>query len=91
MSILADVLKAWVKSMGIYQGQTFAPKVVITDTDTRECGALLSIWPSVILLLCKFHIRQCWMNRRKTDIKMGQMEEFYKDQITKRLQNLEQA
>ena len=37
----------------------------ITDTDTKEHLALVRLWPMVILLLCQFHVRQCWTNKRK--------------------------
>ncbi|KAJ7116155.1 hypothetical protein C8R43DRAFT_824503, partial [Mycena crocata] len=36
-----------------------------TDTDTKERGALIDVWPNIWLLLCKFHLRQCWTNKRK--------------------------
>ncbi|KAI0661954.1 hypothetical protein C8Q70DRAFT_909458, partial [Cubamyces menziesii] len=42
----------------------FAPAVAMTDTDAKERGALLTIWPTISLLLCRFHVRQCWTNRR---------------------------
>ncbi|KAK1234712.1 hypothetical protein PQX77_002079, partial [Marasmius sp. AFHP31] len=45
--------------------QFFIPHSAITDTDTKERGALLRVWPSILLLLCKFHVRQCWTNHRK--------------------------
>ncbi|KAJ8078160.1 hypothetical protein PM082_000366 [Marasmius tenuissimus] len=49
----------------IRPSQSFIPHSAITDTDTKERGALLRVWPSIILLLCKFHVRQCWTNHRK--------------------------
>ncbi|KAL0060694.1 hypothetical protein AAF712_012517 [Marasmius tenuissimus] len=49
----------------IRPSQSFIPHSAITDTDTKERGALLCVWPSIILLLCKFHVRQCWTNHRK--------------------------
>jgi len=42
------------------------PYVAVTDTDMKERAALLRIWNSIILLLCRFHLRQCRTNRRRT-------------------------
>lgn len=63
--ILTELLRSW-KTWLERCGQDFQPRVAITDTDTKERGALLAVFPFIILLLCKFHLRQCWTNRRKT-------------------------
>jgi len=42
--------------------EEFCPLVAITDTDYKERGALTTVWPGIRLLLCYFHIRQCWAN-----------------------------
>lgn len=89
--ILTDLLNSWTKSLGKCENQDFAPKVVITDTDTRERGAILTVWPHTTLLLCKFHTRQCWTNKRKLLVKGSETQTFHKDQIIRRLQNLEKA
>ena len=34
----------------------------MTDYDTCEHTALQEIWPSTLLLLCMFHVWQCWHN-----------------------------
>ena len=34
-----------------------------------ECGALLIVFPSIWLLICKFHIRQSWRNHRNKELK----------------------
>ncbi|KAI0764222.1 hypothetical protein BD413DRAFT_433493, partial [Trametes elegans] len=47
----------------------FEPYVAITDTDAKERGALLRAWPSLLLLLCRFHVRQCWTNQRTKSLK----------------------
>jgi hypothetical protein len=70
-SILTEVLRAWVSSMGVEKGNTFARKLVITDTDMKERAALHMVWPTALLLLCKFHVRTCWANKRKNVLKMG--------------------
>lgn len=40
----------------------FTPIVAMTDTDVKERGPLSKVWPGIILLLCYFHISQCWKN-----------------------------
>jgi hypothetical protein len=92
-SILIELLKAWVDSMGTKDGKTFAPKAVITDTDLKERATLHLVWFTVILLLCRFHVRSCWASKRKTLLKMGGEKtkfNFHKEQVKKRLCNLEQ-
>jgi hypothetical protein len=90
-SILTELLKAWVASMGDLNGVSFCPKLVITDTDMKERAALYIVWPSIILLLCRFHVRCCWSNKRKSLIKLGQEKfNFYKEQVKNRLCTLEQ-
>ncbi|KAF8583484.1 hypothetical protein K439DRAFT_1647218 [Ramaria rubella] len=46
-------------------GMSFKPFIAITDTDPKERGALIILWSDILLILCKFHIQQCWTNRRK--------------------------
>ena len=80
--ILKKLMQEWVVALGTGpQGEGFCPKIAITDTDTKERGALIMIWPSIFLLLCKFHVRNAWANRRKTLIKMGQTLVFSKHQV----------
>ncbi|KIJ39177.1 hypothetical protein M422DRAFT_258067 [Sphaerobolus stellatus SS14] len=90
--ILAELLRAWASDLGKGpQGASFAPKVVITDTDTKERGALIIVWPSIFLLLCKFHVRNAWANKRKTLIKMGTVMVFEKEQVMSRLRALDHS
>lgn len=70
-------------------GRRFEPLVVITDTDTKERGALLAVFPSLVLLLCKFHVRQCWTNKRHIVLGAATGSEFVKQQVKVRLQALE--
>ncbi|KAF8574311.1 hypothetical protein K439DRAFT_1649810 [Ramaria rubella] len=51
-SILYELLKAWEDSLGY----------------PKERGALIILWSDILLILCKFHIQQCWTNRRKKSI-----------------------
>ncbi|KIJ47382.1 hypothetical protein M422DRAFT_248771 [Sphaerobolus stellatus SS14] len=90
--ILTELLGEWHKSLGKgVEGTNFAPKVAITDTDTKERGALITIWPALFLLLCKFHVRNAWANRRKMLIKMGTVMVFAKQQVVSRLRSLDQS
>ena len=89
--ILTELLREWVIALGKgLNNDSFCPKVAITDTDAKECGALLKIWPSIFLLLCKFHVRNSWSNKRKTLIKMGNTVNFGKQQVISRLRILDQ-
>ncbi|KAI0310439.1 hypothetical protein OF83DRAFT_1155122 [Amylostereum chailletii] len=64
--------------------RTFAPKMAITDTDHKERGALLIVWPSIMLLLCKFPVRQCWRSKRQNLLgKIG--DPTTKDEMRQRL------
>lgn len=45
----------------------FNPIIAMTDTDVKERRPLSKVWPGISLLLCYFHLSQCWkneMNRR---------------------------
>ena len=57
--------------------------------DTKERGAMTSVWPGMILLLCHFHVRQCWKNRRK-QLKLGSIASFWGQFIEQRLRDLEE-
>lgn len=89
--ILTELLQAWKMSLGKRSGISFTPKVAITDTDLKERGALLAVFPSICLLLCKFHLRQCWMNKRNALLPCKKTFNFDKMQIQTRLRALEEA
>ncbi|KIJ44456.1 hypothetical protein M422DRAFT_252061 [Sphaerobolus stellatus SS14] len=90
--IITELLREWVQALGKGpQDATFCPKVAITDTATKERGALIAIWPAIFLLLCKFHVRNAWANKRKNLIKMGTIMVFAKEQVTSRLRLLDQS
>ncbi|KAF8579840.1 hypothetical protein K439DRAFT_1648372 [Ramaria rubella] len=72
-AILHQLLKEWRDSLGVRNGEEFTPLVAITDTDTKERGALTLVWPDIWLILCKFHIRQCWTNRHKKQLVHGRL------------------
>ena len=64
-SILEKLFSLWQHSLGISStGQPFSPTVAITDTDLKERRALTLTFPSIFLLICRFHIRQSWRNHR---------------------------
>ncbi|KAJ7110244.1 hypothetical protein C8R43DRAFT_962415 [Mycena crocata] len=58
---------------------------------TKERGALLDVWPNIWLLLCKFHLRQCWTNKRKSLKLVPSLEDpdFWKDYVNGQLLSLE--
>lgn len=101
-SILVELLKSWALHLDSPScssrkiEEKFTPSVAITDTDTKERAALLQTWPSVILLLCRFHIRQCWTNKRRALLRDGQASSspglsFWQEHITGHLQTLEKS
>lgn len=77
--------KVWLQRKGC----VFNPRVEITDTDTKERRALLCLFPSLVLLLCKFHIRQCWTNKRHSLLGSCEGSDYIKHQVKAQLQNLE--
>ncbi|KAL6298230.1 hypothetical protein BKA93DRAFT_711361, partial [Sparassis latifolia] len=88
--ILAKLLGEWNKWLGNdSDGNAFEPAVGMTDTDTKERGALLIVWENILLLLCKFHVRQCWTNKRSA--LLGKTESYWRTYVEKRLQILEEA
>ena len=89
MDILIELLNQWRSSLGLKNGIAFCPKVAITDTNTKERGALVAVWPNICLLLCKFHLRQCWTNKRRMLLKGGKHFNFAKEQVITRLRTLE--
>jgi hypothetical protein len=87
--ILRELLSQWRAHLSRGKDVAFKPFVAITDTDTKERGALLSVWPNICLLLCKFHLRQCWTNRRKKVLNSVGSTAFWKDHVRGRLKVLE--
>ncbi|KAK1226363.1 hypothetical protein PQX77_010670 [Marasmius sp. AFHP31] len=93
-AILEKLLRAWKENLTSQRpvgSEAFTPHSVITDTDTKERGALLLVWPSIYLLLCKFHVRQCWLNNRKKALGSGDTSKpnFWKDHVRDQLRGLE--
>ena len=86
--ILTDLLKIWHCTLGAQNNEVFCPHVCITDNDTRERLALLSVWPSMVILLCKFHLRQSWTNKRNSLFRKG--KDFWAGVIEGRLRDLEE-
>lgn len=65
-SILAELLdywRNWLQEEDFEGRREFIPFAAMTDTDAKERSALILVWPTIILLLCKFHLRQCWTNK----------------------------
>ncbi|KIO25195.1 hypothetical protein M407DRAFT_25419 [Tulasnella calospora MUT 4182] len=87
--VLKELLQKWKDWLSSRSGRLFEPLVAITDTDTKERGALLVVFPTIILLLCKFHLRQCWTNRRRQLLGPVDVMDFAKQQVKSELQVLE--
>ncbi|KAJ3832256.1 hypothetical protein F5878DRAFT_505339, partial [Lentinula raphanica] len=85
--ILTELFFAWNRHLSTKFKISFEPYSALTDTDTKERGALLAVWKSVILLICKFHLRQCWTNNQKKLRCKG--SEGMKGAVTARLYQLE--
>ena len=95
-AILVELLMSWKSHLGLRDGYPFTPAVAITDTDTKERGALIRVWSDMVLLLCRFHLRQCWTNKRKTLFRISKDNEakeagFWRDHVAGRLRLLELA
>ncbi|KAJ4491421.1 hypothetical protein C8J55DRAFT_398283, partial [Lentinula edodes] len=52
-AILKKLIETWKLHLETKFG-SFEPYSAITDTDTKERGALAHIWPQIVLLICKF-------------------------------------
>lgn len=87
-AILRELLGKWKAHLSKDHPVEFRPLVAITDTDPKERGALLDVWPDIWLLLCRFHVRQCWTNRRKR-LLSGKDPDFWKQHVLRRMQDLE--
>ena len=60
----------WTHLVSVGRGfEAFLPFVAITDTDVMERNALVALFPTIILLICRFHIRQSWRNHRNRCLK----------------------
>ncbi|KAK7676803.1 hypothetical protein QCA50_020209 [Cerrena zonata] len=89
-AILAELFACWKNSLGVRNSERFEPYVAITDTDTRERGALMLTWPEITLILCKFHVRQCWTNKRKHLLPKGETHRW-RSSVKAQLFALEEA
>ncbi|KAF8057038.1 hypothetical protein FPV67DRAFT_1456570 [Lyophyllum atratum] len=90
-AILRELLTHWKEHLGSNsRNEYFLVHVAITDTDTKEPGALLDVWPAICLLICKFHLRQCWTNHRKKLLRSGAKGDFWKDHVRNQLRGLEE-
>ncbi|KAJ3855966.1 hypothetical protein EV368DRAFT_79123 [Lentinula lateritia] len=86
-TILEKLIRSWKLHLETEFG-SFEPYSAITDTNTKERGALIRIWPQIVLLICKFHLRQCWTNHRKKILKC-RAPDFWKNHTRDLLQKLE--
>ncbi|KAJ7936975.1 hypothetical protein B0H13DRAFT_2431003 [Mycena leptocephala] len=73
--ILTKLIRTWKESLtGCasrhgFPSVVFCPCTCITDTDLKERGALFAVFPSIWLLICRFHLRQSWKNHRNKLLK----------------------
>lgn len=87
--ILRELLEKWKTHLSSKDSAAiFCPLVAITDTDPKERGALQDVWPCIWLLLCRFHLRQCWTNRRKR-LLSAKDADFWKHHVLQRVRDLE--
>lgn len=85
--ILQELLAYWNLHLVNKYG-SFEPYTCITDMDTKERGALILVWKHIHLLICRFHLRQCWTNHQKKVIKGGE-NDYWKNHVHDHLCNLE--
>ncbi|KAF7293640.1 hypothetical protein MIND_01143400 [Mycena indigotica] len=95
--ILTKLFRTWrlhLDSVGRDLGhaeQSFTPISAITDTDLKERAALLQIWPEIWLIICRFHLKQCWRNARNKIKQAGSDVEKLVSDLKARVQAVEQA
>ncbi|KAJ7768826.1 hypothetical protein B0H16DRAFT_1780867 [Mycena metata] len=92
-AILTKLLRAWKDSLTRcahlygFEGIVFSPFSAITDTDLKERGALIAVWITIWLLICRFHLRQSWKNYHNKLLKgKGQLKLDLKHRL-KRLED----
>ncbi|KAI0045269.1 hypothetical protein FA95DRAFT_1607832 [Auriscalpium vulgare] len=83
--------KDWLEGRPLANGRLFIPLSAITDTDPKERGALIIVWTAILLLLCLFHVRQCWKNKRHALIETvaGEVTTYWKMRSAYRIGILE--
>lgn len=86
--ILANLVKKWKISLGSCNGVAFTVIIAITDTDLIEWATLIRVFPDIWLLICKFHLQQCWRNHRNQEVKGKTPSHYY---IKSQLSRLEDA
>ena len=71
------------------QARKLEPTVAITDTDTKERGTLINVWPNITLLLCQFHLRQCWTNKQNSLFGAKNETNFFKEKALCHIRDLD--
>ncbi|KAJ3527538.1 hypothetical protein NM688_g8115 [Phlebia brevispora] len=87
--VIAEIMTSWRDWMGERAGEKFALSVALTDTDSKERGGLVVAWEDILLLLCKFHVRQCWTNKRNSCL--GKTDLYCRRYLDCRFHTLEEA
>ncbi|KZT32968.1 hypothetical protein SISSUDRAFT_1037372 [Sistotremastrum suecicum HHB10207 ss-3] len=80
--ILTSLLAGWRDYLSKDSPEPFEPYIAITDSDTRERAALVTTFPSITLLLCRFHLRQSWTNQRKQILKKVKNSYWHSQAVT---------
>lgn len=85
---LLDYWRSWLEENDV-EARKFTPFAAMTDTDAKERSALLLVWPAIILLLCKFHRRQCWTNKFNSVVGSIKNDSIWKVDIESSLRSLQ--
>ncbi|KAJ3792372.1 hypothetical protein GGU11DRAFT_750115 [Lentinula aff. detonsa] len=68
--ILTTLLQKWKESLKTFQpGHKYVPPIATTDTDLKERNALVNVFPIILLLICRVHLRRSWKNHRTKSVK----------------------
>ncbi|KAF6756530.1 hypothetical protein DFP72DRAFT_1066421 [Ephemerocybe angulata] len=91
-ALLDKILRIFKLKMGRNEaGEEFTVAVASTDNNTWERYALLQNFPDILLLLCMFHILQCWrnqLNRSLVGIPKGPERQAMRSRIWRSLRKL---
>ncbi|KAJ7576841.1 hypothetical protein C8J56DRAFT_1114156 [Mycena floridula] len=68
--VLEKLIEKWKVSVEKFGGdRKFCPWVAGTDTDLKERAALIHVFPDILLLICRAHLRRSWRNHRNKSLK----------------------
>lgn len=58
--LVQGLIEKWQVELGTPQGEAFEFCVGMTDNDAKIWKLLVNIWPAIHLLLCRYHLWDCW-------------------------------